>query len=297
MGQPNEFVSRRFEQFLENIKLTVAQASDGETKHKNVRSCLNSRYYSSTSETANSRLIGSWGKSLRIRPPRDVDVLFQIPYETYQRFEQRTGNKQSQLLQEVRDVLKARFSSTDVKGDGPAVVVPFQSYKVELVPAVKLTSGQFWICITKDGGSYKTFDPDAELEKLRASDQRSNGNTRALIRMMKVWQAYCSVPLKSFHIELLAVNFLGQWANYDKSTVYYDWMVRDFFSYIKDKDWTYLYAPGTSESMLLDGSWKSRAESAHARAVKACENEAGGYNYLAGEEWQKIFGTDIPMGV
>jgi hypothetical protein len=296
MGQAFEFVAKRFNQFLENIKLTSAQVSDGETKHKNVRGCLNTSYYSSTSDTANSRLIGSWGKSLRIRPPRDVDVLFQIPYETYQRFEKRTGNKQSQLLQEVRDALKFRFPNTDVKGDGPAVVVPFQSFKVELVPAVKLTNGQYWICITKDGGSYKTFDPDAEIEHVRASDQHSNGNTRALIRMLKVWQAYCSVPLKSFHIELLAVNFLAQWANFDKSTLYYDWMVRDFFDYVKTKDWTYLYVPGTNESMLLDGSWKSKAESAHARAVKACELENEGYNYLAGDEWQKIFGTDIPQG-
>lgn len=297
MSQPYEFVARRFDRFLDNIKLTTSQASDGETKHKNVRSALNSHYYSSASDSANSRLVGSWGKSVRVRPPRDVDVLFQIPYETYQRFEKRTGNKQSQLLQEVRDVLQARFPSTAIKGDGPAVIIPFLSFKIELVPAVELKTGQFWICTTKNGGSYKTFDPLAEQEHVRSSDQRSNGNTRALIRMMKTWQACCNVPLKSFHIELLAVKFLAQWANFDKSTVYYDWMVRDLLAYIKDKDWTYLYVPGTNESMLLDGSWKSKAESAHARAVKACEYEAEGYNYLAGEQWQKIFGTEIPEGV
>jgi hypothetical protein len=173
-------------------------------------------------------------------------------------------------------------------------VIPFQSFKVELVPGFKLTSGQYWICITKDGGSYKTFDPLAEIEHVRASDARSNGNTRALTRMMKVWQAYCNVPFKSFHLELLAVNFLAQWSYYDKSTIYYDWMVRDYFSYIKNKDWTYLSVPGTGESMLLDASWKSKVESAYDRAVKACENEAGGYPYLAGDEWQKIFGTGIP---
>ena len=194
-------------------------------------------------------------------------------------------------------MLRARYPNTNIKGDGPAVVIPFGSYKVELVPAVKLTTNDYWICITKNGGSYKTFNPNAEIENVRASDQRSNGNTRALIRMMKVWQAFCNVPLKSFHIELLAINFLAQWGHYDKTAVYYDWMVRDFLAYIKNKDWTYLYVPGTGEGMALDSSWKSKAESAYERAVKACENEAGSYNYLAGDEWQKIFGDDIPMGV
>jgi Second Messenger Oligonucleotide or Dinucleotide Synthetase domain len=288
-------VGPRFDAFLENIRLTSSQTSDGEIKHKNVRNCLNQWYYNLNSDTGNSRLVGSWGKSTRVRPPRDIDVLFELPYEVYQRYQNRTGNKQSQLLQEVRDILLKRFTNTAIKGDGPAVVIPFQSFKVELVPAIKLTNGQYWICITKAGGTYKTFDPSAEIEHVKNSDDRSKGNTRALIRMAKVWQACCSVPIKSFHLELLAVNFLGQWQYFDRTTVYYDWMVRDFFAYIKEKDWTSLHVPGTGESMILDNSWKSRAESAYDRAVKACDNDADGYPYLAGEEWQKIFGTAIPM--
>src|SRR6266516_1703709 len=75
-------VSARFAALLENMKLTSAQASDGETKHKNVRGCLNAHYFLSSSETANSRLVGSWGKATRVRPPRDVDVLFELPVQT-----------------------------------------------------------------------------------------------------------------------------------------------------------------------------------------------------------------------
>jgi hypothetical protein len=96
-------------------------------------------------------------------------------------------------------------------------------------------------------------------------------------------------------LELLAVNFLSQWQHYDKSTVYYDWMVRDFFADLKGRAWTTLYVPGTYESMILTDVWKSRAESAHARAVKACQFEADNMPYTAGEEWQKIFGTYIPI--
>jgi hypothetical protein len=72
-------------------------------------------------------------------------------------------------------------------------------------------------------GSYKTFDPDAELKNVSDSNGKTNNNTRDLIRMMKCWQSNCSVPLKSFTLELTSVNFLAQWQYAGKSKVYYDW--------------------------------------------------------------------------
>src|SRR5258708_35590422 len=100
-------VSKRFEQLLDNIGLTTAQEDDVKTKRASVCKVLNTKYWSSSSETDNSFYVGSWGKYTRIRPPRDVDVLFKLPKSVYDRFQLRTGNKQSQLLQEVKDTLKA----------------------------------------------------------------------------------------------------------------------------------------------------------------------------------------------
>lgn len=60
-----------------------------------------------------------------------------------------------------------------------------------------------------------------------------------------------------------------------------------------DKSGTYLFAPGTWELMNVGSAWKSRAETALARAKLACSYEAK-YPGLAGDEWQKIFGPDIP---
>ena len=70
------FVRRRFTQFLANIKLTDAQFQDGITKQAGIRDCLNRHYYELSSETENSMLIGSWGKDTRVKPPRDIDILF-----------------------------------------------------------------------------------------------------------------------------------------------------------------------------------------------------------------------------
>jgi hypothetical protein len=46
--------------------------------------------------------------------------------------------------------------------------------------------------------------------------------------------------------------------------------------------------------MWLGDIWKSRAESAYARAIKASDFERENQVLAAGDEWQKIFGTDIP---
>lgn len=78
--------------------------------------------------------------------------------------------------------------------------------------------------------------------------------------------------------------------------MFYDWMVRDFFKYLADHANGIVYAPGTYEMIFLGMEWKSRAESAYGRAVKACEYEAGKLGYAAGAEWQKIFGLNIPVG-
>jgi hypothetical protein len=287
-------VSARFSQFLDNIRLSDTQISAGVSCRESVVRCLNSAYYATSSVSANSLGVGSWGKFTRIRPPRDVDVLFRLPDETYHRFQQRTGNRQSQLLQEVAGHLRRTYPSTDVRGDGPIVFVPFSAFNVEVIPAFRLTNGQYYICMTGNGGRYKTADYDAEIKHIADSDTATKKNTRALIRMIKCWQGYCSVEIKSFWIELTAVTFLGQWQYADKSTIYYDWMVRDYLNYLVNQKNSYVLAPGTSEVMFLGERWESKASSALFRAKKACEYEGDAQPYNAGDEWQKIFGPDMP---
>ncbi len=289
-------VGARFDRLLENLRLTQDQRDDGITKHSGVRSCLNQHYWGTSSGSANSLLVGSWGKSSEIRPPRDIDVMFVLPQEVYERFQTRPGNRQSQLLQEVKSVLARTYINTDMSGDGQVIVVRFISYGVEIVPAFELTTGRYWICDTNNGGRYKTIDPVAEINGVKESNTATNGNTRDLIRMTKRWQDYCSVPLKSFVIELLAIDFLRTWEHRGKSTTYHDWMTRDFFRWLKDKSaYSFVTVPGTYETIYLGDAWKSKAESACTRAEKACDYEAGNKPFAAGEEWQKIFGTFIPI--
>ena len=284
---------QRFRGFLERLSLTWFQRCDGQTKITGVTECLNRHYHGFPWRDANRLVVGSWGKSTEIRPPRDIDLLFILPSWVYDRYERISGNRQSRLLQEVKTILQRRFAATSLRGDGQVVVVPFSSYSVEVVPAFRLSDGKYAICDSHQGGRYKVIDPGAEVANIRWSDTWTSGDCRNLIRIIKRWQDYCKVPLKSFWIELLAVEFLETWDYVGKGPVYYDWMVRDFFSFLFNRSFLWLIMPGTWDPIYIGDNWKYKASIAYDHASTACRYECLGMSWSAGQEWSKIFGPDI----
>ena len=186
-----------------------------------------------------------------MRPPRDVDLYFTLPVSVYTRFQGYIWNRQSALLQEVKDILAETYPGTDMRGDGQVVVVKFESYNVEVVPAFLLKNGRYWICDTNQGGYYKECDPWSELNYINSVDQATNGNLRPLIRMLKVWQADCSVPIESFQLELLAADFISQCPWRLRDYFWFDWIVRDFFAYLYYRANTSVVVPGTGEQIFL----------------------------------------------
>lgn len=287
-------VTQRFEEFHRNLALTPSQSLDGQNKRGGVVSCLNRYYYGATSPTENSFYVASWGKATVTRPPRDIDVSFVLATEGYYRFQSRVGNRQSALLQEVKSVLTDSYPDTDMRGDGQVVMVRFGSYSVEVAPAFLLKNGQYWICNTNDGGSYKLTDPQAEVQSIEAIDHACNRNLRPLIRMVKAWQDNYSVGIKSFQLELLAADFIQQSPWRLNDFFYFDWLVRDFFAYLYHRSNTSVTVPGTLERILLGDEWQSRSATAYDRAEKACHYEKINFVEEAGEEWQKLFGQQIP---
>ena len=289
------YVRPRFQRLLSNLNLTEDQLADGPTKIKGVAGTLSRAYWNTSDGMANTVLIGSWAKHTWVRPPRDIDCHFVLPIEVYHRFEQRQGNRQSQLLQEVRAVLAATYPLTDISGDRHVVVIRFSTYTVEVAPAFHRQGGGYLVCDTTGTGRYKHVDPAAELTALSSEDSRYNGNVRKLSRMLKQWQRVCNVPIKSFHIEAAVKGALATVSYGGSDEFWFDWLVRDTFGHLLNcKNGTFSM-PGTGELIAVGDAWVSRAESAYARAVRACEFERANDDYLAGAEWQKIFGTEIPI--
>lgn len=284
MGNP-------FDRFLANIRPTKSQREDAQTKAESVASCLRTAYYPNQS-IAVATIVGSHGKGTAVRPVNDVDVLFFLPESVKQRFFAGSGNRPSQLLQEVKSVMRSRFPNTDLRGDGQVVVAPFESLKVELAPVLSYAPGKFYLPDTNGGGKWKVIEPDAETSQIELYDKLYSGRCRHLIMMTKVWRRNCNVPIKNVAIDLLVPRFLASYKPRLTGTDDYGIMMAEFFALLKVCGWwTNLAMPGTGEVIWLDNAFVSRAESAHERAVRAVQFERVRFDSAsAREEWQKIFG-------
>jgi hypothetical protein len=153
----------------------------------------------------------------------------------------------------------------------------------------------YLVCDTTGNGRYKHADPAAEVASLTSEDTRYNGNVRKLTRLLKQWQRECNVPIKSFHIEAAVKSALATVSYAECDEFWFDWLVRDTFGHLLNCKNGSFSMPGTGEYISVGDAWVSRTESAYARALKACEFEQANDDYQAGAEWQKIFGTEIPM--
>lgn len=286
-----------FKTLISNIMLTENQAEDAITKYTGVCETLHDSYYPKTKYTGSTKLlIGSYGKATNIRPPRDVDVIFKMPEEEFKRFDALEGNKQSQLLQEIRSVIKDAYTTTEkIKAFGKVVLVQFAdgTHNVELLPAWQLADGKYRIPNTENGGSWEIYDPVAEIENVSSSNVKT-GKTLDVIRMCKKWVENCNVPLVSFVIELLVVEYLNSLPN-NAVTRGYSHIVAEFFKFLIAKANTYIVTPA-GKVLSLGEDWKSRAETALQRATKALEFEAKEKYLEASEEWKKVFGDDFPKG-
>lgn len=273
-------IQKQFEKFYENIKLTPSQREDAKTKYVGVCKKLHDHYYPNVEYNGSTKLlIGSYGKQTHIRPARDVDVIFKMPPEKFEQYDDNQSNGHSQLLQDVKKMLEEKYPETPIHAFGKVVVVEFSDTKhnIELLPAWEGEDGTFTIPNSENGGFWEQWDPRSEIQEIQASDSRT-GRTRSLIRMVKKWSENCTAKLKSYQIESKVLDFF---ANDEFSDKEYPVLVRDFFNYF--------YNTTSNEDL------RSHLNTALNRATKACEFEEKGDFEKAVEEWRKIFGDDFPV--
>lgn len=129
-----------------------------------------------------------------------------------------------------------------------------------------------------------------EYNDIVQADRLSAGKSTHLNKMVKVWKRECNVEMKSIFLEIMVNKFVSEWQYKDRTIFYYDWMVRDFFTYMLRWVNGRAIIAGTEQWIELGNCWESKTRSALARAQKACDYEHKNQPYSATDEWQKIFG-------
>lgn len=288
-------VSEWFKVFNSNILINASDLYSINYIYRQITKRINLDYYDSSSETNHSFYVGSFGRDTEIYTS-DIDVLVQLPYETYVKFNSYSSNGQSALLQEVKKVLEKTYSTSYLKGDGQIIRLPFSDGSdFEVLPAFLNKDGSYTFPNSNNGGSWKITDPKKEIEVINKKNNECNKNLKRLCRMARAWKEKNSVPISGILIDVFAFNFISSWNERDKSYLYYDWMSRDFFKYLseRDKNQSLWKVMGSNRYVPRTGSFEYKAKNSYITACEAIQKEKE-YPSTAKSKWREIYGTKFP---
>lgn len=286
-------VATKFQDFCSNIRIQSSIVDDISYRYKRITKQLNIDFWGTDSDTAHSLYVGSYGRDTEIHTS-DIDVLFQLPYSVYERINEQQGNGQSALLSEVRDSLKNTYSSSYISGDGQVVKINFSDdINYEIVPCFINKDESFTYPDSNDGGSWKTTNPKPEINEIRKTNDECNKNLKNLCRMARAWKDTWDVPMGGLLIDTLAYQLIKTWKYRNESFLYYDWITRDFFEYLKNQDTKkeYWLAPGSSQYVWRKGDFEYKALRCFNIANEAIEYEKQEMPYSANSKWKEIYGS------
>lgn len=289
-------VADDFRTFCGNLAIT-RRATISE-RYELITRRLNLEFWDSESRIYHSIQAGSYGRGTATAKTSDVDMIFWLPYSEYLRFNGYVGNGQSALLQAVRSAIKKTYPITDIGGDGQVVCVPFDDgITFEILPAFENGNDSFTFPDSNGGGSWKTTDPRPEIAEMARMDGQCNGNLKYLCKMARAWKYVWSVPISGLLIDTLAHQFIQDYVYRDKSYVYYDYMSRDFFDFMRSQDASQArwLAPGSRQYVHRTGNFEYKALQCKNIALAACAYQGDGYGWTARQKWREIFGTKFPV--
>ncbi len=281
-------VSEMFEQFVSN--LAIDNAEQISLRYEEITGCLNKKFRNTESKTANSLQVGSYGRWTAIKGISDLDMLYIMPKGKWNDYK---DGKQSQLLTDTKDAIKARYPKTTVYVDRLVVRVVYTNFHVEVQPVFEQEDGSFKYPDTYNGGSWKITKPREEIKAMSEFVTQKNKNLRRLCKMARAWKNKHGVGTGGLLIDTLAHNFLKSTTDYnDKSFLYYDWMSRDFFKYLADQpNQDYYAALGSGQRVKVKQKFQEKAKKAYDLCLKAIDAEGtDGVN----DKWKKVYGRPFP---
>jgi hypothetical protein len=203
-----------FQKFREN--LIVQNSSEISTSYSNITTRLNKDFWDQNSDTYHRRQVGSYGRRTAIHGISDLDMVFELPWDLYEKYKKCEGNGPSQLLQRVKKSLQARYPSTSIKGDGQVVVIEFKKFVVEVLPAfLDKDCDGYRFGDSNNGGTWKICKPTQEINAVDKRNTATNRNLKHVCKMVRAWKNFHGVNIGGLLIDTLVYNFFGQNSEYD----------------------------------------------------------------------------------
>ncbi len=243
-----------------------------ESRLVKINNKLCDEYY--TSRGNYSITVGSVGRGTAITKTSDYDVIFKLPQSVYDRFNTYESNGQSQLLQEIKDIIKSLHPKTKIKGDGQVVSIEYTDGIIELVPSFEQDNGSFKYPDSSNGGSWKITKPISEIEE----SAKQSGNTSQLFNylcyLMRQWKNHTGFSFKGLLIDTLIAKYLDI-ENYESKTEME--LLEDCFVFLsnENREQSYWYALGSNQqiSNTDNGKFVNKAKKALKKFEDLTEEE------------------------
>ena len=246
-----------------------------------------------------SFLTGSYSRHTIIRPLDDIDLYVKIHYGKHAKEKSPRG-----ILSLMVKALRRRYFQTRIDVDSPCVVIKFQDYKFEVVPAVCYRDSDELFDIPGRGcESWVSCYPHVPNKWLTSSNHYNNQKFIPLIKVLKQWSRANTVGLKSFHIELLTgmvFNNVSEITSYPQGVC--DWMY--FVSkWVHENDKPFVVEPGKSytyvdqylyENKLKLDMIRKKLEGGLQKAQLAYYGWLQGRGARAEVLWKQMFGDMFP---
>ena len=259
-----------FNKFLEWLEPLTSE-HDKSISHKNsVKSCLVKNF-----KCSNFFETGSFGNGTGIRHYSDTDYFAVCAPEAL------TKNS-AYTLRKVKECLQGTFWKTqNIEVNSPSITIPFGKYaseNLEITPCFyyKLSETPLGrkksYAIANGLGGWMLSSPQAHNAYVESLNKGLSGKLKPLIRLVKAWKFYNSVPITSFYLELRVAKFAEK-----KKSITYD---LDLFRIIKRLN--DLQLANIQDPMKVSGyvnacvsetkkeTALSKLKTAQSRAFKAC---------------------------
>lgn len=286
-------LSKDFEEYCKSIAFEMSD--DLSTTIQNIAKKLNSEYYDLSDEKQEHMyIVGSTGRKTAVKSCSDIDLIFDLPKEVYDRFNAYESNGQSSLLQEVKEKLKERYPRTDISGDGQVVVIELSYQTIELVPGFKQSDDKFKYPDTHDGGSWKITDPLSEQKECQISDIKTAGTYLDLCRLIREWKNHIGFSFSGLLIDTFVYNKFDK-DSYSGDYTYFNYidLLKDMFEYIsaQNEDGSYWFALGSNQKIYNkhNGKFATEAQKALDKIESAEEN-----NEDLNQILRELLGTKFP---
>ncbi|WP_349742945.1 nucleotide-binding domain-containing protein [Roseateles cavernae] len=279
-----------FEQFRKN--LAVQNEADISTSYREITKRLNKDYWDGLeSDSQHCLQVGSYGRCTAIHGVSDLDMVFELPAKELDRFKKVKGNGPSQMLQEVKRCLEVRYPKTKMSGDGQVVVVEFDKFRVEVLPAFyNAEDDSYTYGDTHDEGSWPKCKPRHEIGAVNERNKTSNRNLKRVCKMLRAWKDAHGAPMSGMLIDTLAYNFFKGNADFDsKSYASYPTLVREVFAFLANlPSQDYWLAPGSNQRVPSPGKFQRKAKNAAAKCQEALDADT---DKKKEKLWREVFGT------